>query len=135
MRCCICGRAVPASLVFSKTLCPCDSCYDQYYFLKESNAIEDVHDTDSLIDAIKAWNYVKNKKRMTPSVVKKIHAILMEKHNIPDRLKGQWRDCRVWVGGREGIPYQEIPKQMRRWCRIANEKLVEYQIKDDHVRF
>lgn len=116
-------------------------------FLIESNAIEGEYDTDSLIQAIYAWNYVIGEKELTPSVVKRTHKILML-HHLVGNQKGYFREEPVCVGGREGRPYYAIPVLIENWCKSANETLsgsleatghvipmLSTMIENDHVTY
>jgi Fic family protein len=66
-------------------------------FLKESNAIEEVYDEQSLKDAIRAWDYIKAKQFLTPEVILGTHHFLMR--NLRSDIAGFWRTCDVWIGG------------------------------------
>lgn len=94
---------------------------DEIKFLKESNAIEDVWDDDSLKQAKYAWNYLKKQKMMTEDVVLKTHKILMLHQPLRPDQRGYFRKCRVWVGDREGIPYYDIPLKIGGWCFSTNQ--------------
>lgn len=89
-------------------------------FLMESNNIEDVWDDISLAQAILAWEYLKTKKKITPSVVLKTHKILMLHHSLGENEKGHFRQCAVYVGGREGKPWIILPELIAQWCDVVN---------------
>lgn len=90
-------------------------------FLRESNAIEDVYDQQSLWQAEAAWEYLVAQKIITPTVVLQTHKILMAFQPLAADEKGQFRKIPVWVGGREGIPWQDIPIQINLWCNQTNK--------------
>ena len=50
-------------------------------FLRESNAIENVYDDDSLKMAMFAWEYLKKQKEMDVYIVQTAHGILMKNQN------------------------------------------------------
>ena len=85
-------------------------------FLRESNAIEGVFDDDSLDQARYAWDYLMGEEVLTTGVVLKTHKILMLHQKLQPNHKGYWRDCQVWVGGREGANYKMVPMLMQQWC-------------------
>lgn len=112
---------------------------DVTLFLKESNAIENVWDGESLKRAKKAWEYLISKDTLTVTAILTTHAILMEK-KLPNFALGAWRRQPVWVGGREGKPWYILPELMENWILDAltsvkvpgtNGKHIDI----DHVRF
>ena len=72
-------------------------------FLKESNAIEGVYDSDSLKQAIYAWEYISAQDEITPHDVLRTHKILMLNQKLLPDEKGYFRHCKVYIGGREGM--------------------------------
>ena len=66
-------------------------------FLRESNAIENVHDEAALEDAVKAWDYLKQQDKLTEDVVKETHERLLQNRQ-PD-IAGEYRDVQVRIGG------------------------------------
>ena len=66
-------------------------------FLYESNAIECEYSEQSYEDALKAWNYLKDKSFLTPEVILGAHNFLMK--NLRPDIAGFWRNCNVWIGG------------------------------------
>ena len=104
-------------------------------FLKESNAIEGVYDFQSFKDAIRAWKYLWDQPTLTPPVICKIHAILMENQKLLTRLKGNFRDCPVYIGNREAPPAILLQRLMEDWCVRANKIQTWREIKEDHIFF
>lgn len=88
-------------------------------FLRESNAIEDVWDHESLVKARRAWDYLTTQKRLSTFVVQKTHEILMEGKLAEEEL-GHWRRIGVKIGGRFGAHPIEIDDMMARWCVVSN---------------
>jgi Fic family protein len=122
--------------------------HKELLFLKESNAIENVWDTDSLLDSFAAWDYIVSQDRLTPENILKTHAILMEhKTDIPKEAIGAWRQQVVYIGGHEGRPWFAVPTLVQEWCKVANslegiwegvEQLAidtENLIKADHIAY
>lgn len=68
------------------------------YMLKESNAIENIYDEQSLDDAYQAWKYLSRKKTLTIESVLKCHQILMDNQPIQQKHKGDFRDAPVRIG-------------------------------------
>jgi len=112
-------------------------------FLKESNAIEDVHGEDALVDAYKAWSYLSDKSFLTPEVIMGGHHFLMA--NLRPDIAGFWRNCDVWIGGhkKKFISVQLIEDEVRQFCEALNLKApllapkdyAEETTKQLHIRF
>jgi len=118
---------------------------EEQKFLKESNAIEDIWDDDSLKQAEFAWEFLKKEKELTTESILKTHKILMEHQDLPVNEQGYFRKVPVWVGGREGKPWMAIPELMQQWIMNANDVVRNGQndnddflqtlIKVHHVRY
>lgn len=125
---CLCGKEYPVQ----KNLVE---------FLQQSNAIEGVYDTDSLIQALEAWDYLIEQKELTAGVVLKTHKILMLHQPLRPDEKGYFRKRPVWVARREGLNYKDVPEAIDEWCRLANMHLAlegkqrEDTIVKDHVAY
>ena len=104
-------------------------------FLRESNAIEDVWDEESLANAKKAWNYIFKLKTLSCDVVLKTHKILMGNQPILDEEKGSFRRVPVWIGGREGKPWYVVPELMAQLCKNSKDHKEWEDIKQDHIMF
>jgi Fic family protein len=102
-------------------------------FLKESNAIEQVYDEDSFLQALYAWQYLKKQKKLSVGVILKTHKILMLNRPILGCYKGYFRDCQVWIGGREGCPHYAIKELINNWIANANKDKTEEDIKKSHI--
>lgn len=100
-------------------------------FLRESNAIERVYDDESLDNSIEAWEYLMSIETMTPAVVRNTHQILMKNPRSwsePELLKkyiGQFRDCPVYIGGKEAIKHVFIQPSLESWCSGMNMRGTE----------
>ena len=95
---------------------------DLTLFLKNSNAIEDVFDEDSLKQARYAWDYCISEPKLTPGVILKTHKILMLNQPLRPDERGYFRKRPVWVGGREGLHYSKISEAIKSWCELVNDK-------------
>lgn len=104
-------------------------------FLKESNAIEGVYDHQSLVDALKAWEYLIKQEHMDVAVLLTTHKLLMAKQNLPRTQRGHFRKQQVWVGAHEGMQWPLIPQLMAEWCNAMNFVGMGDAWKDMHVRF
>jgi len=110
-------------------------------FLRESNAIEGVYDDVSLQDALKAWKYLIKHDRLTPTIVKTTHRLLMVLQPIPRGLKGAYRDCEIEIGGRMGLTYPLVPLRVKEWCIqmntswVANKANNDQDIIRDHITY
>lgn len=110
---------------------------DLILFLKESNAIEDVWDEQSLTNAKKAWDYLIKQKELTTKNILRTHEILMKDKLDKDNL-GHWRKQPVWIGGHEAKPWFAIPDLMEQWIKVANHgaKIKDEDVaKNDHMHF
>lgn len=104
-------------------------------FLRESNAIEDVWDDQSLRDAKRAWNYLFRRKTLSCDVILQTHKILMKNQPILEEEKGVFRRVPVWIGGREGKPWYVVPELMNQLCHNARDHKEWEDIKRDHIMF
>ena len=107
-------------------------------FLKESNAIEGVYDTDSFVQASLAWSVLASSPYLTTTDILDAHRTLMQHHDLAASEKGHWRKCRIFVGQHEGIAYTKVPSAMLSWVKKVNLSIQRYH-KDDwkelHVAF
>lgn len=90
-------------------------------FLRESNAIEGVYDEDMFQQALYAWEYIMSLDNINTSNVKKVHKILMLHSGLMPNEKGYYRECPVWIGGKEAILYQRIQEHMILWVKEINQ--------------
>ena len=102
-------------------------------FLKESNAIENVYDKDSLKQAIYAWEYLEKENKLSPHNIKKTHKILMLHQPLMPNEKGYFRKQAVYIGGKEAVSYFKVPEQMKIWCDNVNFKPEFW--KESHIAF
>ena len=93
-------------------------------FLRESNAIEDVWDADSLQQAIYAWEYCISEPFLTPAVIRKTHKILMLHQPLQPDEKGYFRSVGVYIGNRVGKPPYVVPELINQWCVNARDIIV-----------
>lgn len=113
---------------------------DLFNFLEQSNLIEGVTDATSMIQALEAWSYLEDQAEITPSVILKLHKILMLHQHLMPNEKGYFRTIQVQVGGREGIRWEKIPLEIEEWCKDAMTS-VEVpgedgkHIKIDHISY
>lgn len=103
-------------------------------FLRESNAIEEVWDAQSLVDAGIAWKYIKSQKTLTTSAIKKMHRLLM-RGKLEKEYLGFYRDVPVHVGGRDVTPAFYINEFMQEWTKEANMEMNEMEIAHHHIRY
>lgn len=103
-------------------------------FLSESNAIEDVYDHHSLVDALKAWKYLIKFDVLTKENILKTHDILMKKH-LPKKFRGKFREVKVWVGNNEGAAVDKIPFLFDLWLHNANAGSKWCDEKESHIQF
>lgn len=109
-------------------------------FLNESNKIEGVYDSDSLQQAVFAWEYLKEQNELNISIILKTHKILMLHKKLPPNQKGYFRREQVWVGGQMGINWLKIQEAIHEWCLDAMTSIIApgkngSNIRLDHIRF
>lgn len=106
------------------------------YMLEESNFIEDETSKAAHDDAYQAWQYVINFDKLTPSVIKTTHKILMARRPLEKKYRGDWRDIPITVGSRYiAQPKIVIDSLMRDWCADANPTTDREGVKKMHLRF
>jgi len=103
-------------------------------FLRESNAIESVHDDTSFQQAKRAWEYLMTQKNMTTKVVLGTHNILMLGSNLDIRDIGSFRNVGVMVGGYIAINPLKIPEAMESWCEDANTSVKVPSKEGKHIK-
>ena len=101
-------------------------------FLTESNAIEGVYDPQSLIQARAAWDFINRQTELNIPNVLATHRYLME-GKLPPEYLGRFRECQVWVGGREGLPSPLIPSAMENW--VIEAKTITPDPKALHIQY
>lgn len=89
---------------------------EELEFLRESNAIEQVYDEVSLIQAHYAWRYLKKQKKMTSGVVLKTHKVLMLRSNLIPNEKGYFRKRDVFIGGQKALHPAHVREAIGNWC-------------------
>lgn len=89
-------------------------------FIVQSNLIESEYGEDAVQEALAAWDYVQTQDTMTPEVVKKTHAILMENRSLEKKFKGEYRDCPVYIGGHAAMNAAKVPFAVEEWCDAMN---------------
>lgn len=124
--------------------CPC-SCHNEpaitdieKQFLQESNKIEGVFDIASLDQAIVAWLYLREQKKLLKHNILKAHKLLMlNQPGLYPNEKGYFRTIPVYIAGRkcevinaDGWPLETVISQ---WCHQANQTAENW--KEHHVVF
>ena len=89
-------------------------------FLSESNAIEDVTDSESLFHAMKAWQYIKEVKALSIETVLQTHKILMQNQALSPEEKGQFRKRPVFIRYKEKLNWEEVPSNILSWTYKMN---------------
>ncbi len=106
---------------------------DVIEFLRESNAIENVFDDDSLKQAIYAWDFLRREETLTHGVILKTHKILMLHQNLRPNERGYYRQCDVTIAGRLGLDWHHIHEAMEVWR--MNAWLFPEHWQQHHVRY
>lgn len=110
-------------------------------FLRESNAIEQVYDDDSLKQAKFAWDYLSKEKELNHHVILKTHKILMlHQLNLRPDEKGYYRRVPVSVGNKHNIRWENIEVLLDSWLedikvsvKIPGEEGKNIEI--DHITY
>ena len=107
---------------------------DELNFLSESNKIEREYSEEALEDAKQAWIMAKIHidEPISINYILAIHRRLMKRLN--PRIAGKIRDCRVFVGNRECMYYEEIREALNNWCE-KYKNIKEEEIKQAHIDF
>lgn len=115
--------------------------------LRQSNAIEEIFDADSLGQALIAWDYLMQQKELDAHVILKTHKILMLNQPLRPDERGYFRRIQVGVntpaGFLEKMQWERIPGAIEQWCKNANmtttnewaEDLMAEEIRNDHVAY
>ncbi len=86
-------------------------------FLQESNFIEGVVDSQSLDDAVLAWEFCIAQPKLTEVVIRETHKILMKNQKIWEEDKGRYRSIMVYIGGKAALNAVHISGEIQKWCR------------------
>ena len=102
-------------------------------FLRESNAIEGVFSDEALQQSKMAWIMacVNAKDGINLDYIKEIHRRLMK--DLNPRIAGNLRKCKVFVGERECMEWQQIKVHLEGLCKQIPKS--EFAIKKWHVEF
>jgi hypothetical protein len=106
---------------------------EEIEFLQQSNYIEGVTDSDSLDQAVLAWEYLKTQKELNITNIKKTHKILMANQSLLPNEKGYFRTIPVWISGRTGAAVSGVPAEMMAWAVAANLPKNDLAIQQDHI--
>lgn len=104
-------------------------------FLKESNAIEDVFDDDSLTQAKIAWMFLMSQDVLTVEVVLKTHEALMLNQPLQPDEKGHFRNCEVRVGHNDGLNHVLIAPEIQQWVFKTMRAHPKVDAKELHIRY
>ncbi len=104
-------------------------------FLKESNAIEGVYSVEAIKDAMDAWKFLANQGVITIPVIKQVHKILMENQMMEKKYVGAFRDCPVYIGGREALNWKLVQVALVNWIKAIPNAKTEEDCKKSHVQY
>lgn len=113
-------------------------------FLRQSNLIEDEPSEEALLDATLAYVHAAALEYVRPFDVRVIHHTLM--HRLLPSEAGRYRECPVFIGGRQAPDYATVPGDVDSWCNALNDTLtgakpvqsaerLEQLAKELHVEF
>lgn len=104
-------------------------------FLRESNAIEQVYDDESLRRAGYAWNHIVKESKLSIGSILKTHKILMIGQPLRPNERGYFRQVNVIVGSHRAPDWQHIPELMMQWLLNHGDAATEDAIKIAHIEF
>lgn len=104
-------------------------------FLQHSNYIEGVSDSDSLDQAVKAWEYLIEQDVLTVKVILETHRILMLNTNLQSDERGFLRTCNVRVGIYYPPNYNFVPVLIHNWVFESMRKHPKVDAKALHIEF
>jgi len=81
--------------------------FEPQEYIRESNAIEDVHEKKAVHKSMEAWEYLKRSPKLNNFVIKRTHELIMEDRQ-PD-IAGEYRYYPVRVGN-------HVPECKTRQC-------------------
>ena len=81
-------------------------------YIRESNAIEDVHEESAVDATIGAWEYLRSNDELTHDVVKESHQRIMGDRQ-PD-IAGEYRDVQVYIGEQRPPPPLVVESKMEK---------------------
>lgn len=92
--------------------------------LTESNAIEQEYDAESLLDSLRAWEFLIQFNSLNHDLILNIHMFLMRtRKTIENKWKGKYRDCDIYIGGHKGVDPSMISGEMDEWIKKMNEMI------------
>jgi len=85
--------------------------------IKESNAIESVHDPQELHQSLKAWKYLITVESLGKKEISEVHRLIMER--LDPHIAGKFRRVNVRVGHDVKMPWTKVIRSL--------EALLEHQ--------
>src|SRR5260221_20112 len=82
-----------------------------------SGVIEDINDPTHDRQGMVCWMELCRYSRLNEPVIMECHRAVTIWQGIPDRYRGQYRDCHVTIGGRLGSDPGLIKARMNNWLR------------------
>lgn len=107
--------------------------FDVLTFLSESNAIEDVRDIQSLIQAATAWEYLMEQPELNMGVILKMHKILMLHQPLAPDEKGYFRTVDVYIGGHKALNPESVRYALQEWIDDMNKVAIITKRKKEGV--
>ncbi len=104
---------------------------DTREFIRESNAIEDVHDESALDDSVAALEYLQAQETLTHDRLKRTHELIIE--NRQPRLAGTYRTVPVYIGDSIPTPSGLVELEMERLLQW--EPADPLEVVESHVAF
>jgi Fic family protein len=107
---------------------------DTRKFIRESNAIEGVHDESALDDSVAALEYLQAQETLTHDRLKRTHELIME--NRQPRLAGTYRTVPVYVGDSIPMPPGLVElemEQLLQWEPADPLEAVEWHVAFEQI--
>lgn len=103
-------------------------------YVRESNAIEDVHEESAIDETVDAWECLTGEDELTHEVVKTVHRHILK--NRQPRIAGEYRDVQVYVGDRRPPPPVVVESEMEKllsWEPVDPLAAIEWHVAFERI--
>lgn len=99
--------------------------------IRQSNLIEGIDDPLQDGQAMVAWQWLSQQRKLDAIVIKKAHKILMDKSPLTADLRGTWRPHNVRVGSHVAPDHKDVPRLITHWVKTYRN----YNPQEAHIQF
>lgn len=103
-------------------------------YIKESNAIEGIHDPDAIHTSLDAWNYLTQHDTLTHDIVKNTHRHILK--NQQPRIAGKYRDIQVYIANDTPPPPHKVHDKMNtllKWTPKTPDEALQWHIQFEKI--